>query len=157
MPIQRAFERVFEDHSVLEAVHGAGRWTASEWTSPGRVRDVCFDMAPVGIPPPVLKIIGNGKMSAKVRQAVVKESPDSIIVKNSVRPQVVGAEFVRVRPTFSLTALDDDARTEVSLSCDVCAILPPPLNGIAEQFMRNTSELSFRLLETATMSGIKAA
>lgn len=148
LPIARAFQRVFEDPAVLEAVHGAGRWKASAWRGPGQVRDVSFDLAPDGVPAPVLKVIGNGKLSAKVRQAV--EASDGVVrVRNRVRPQVVGAELVRIRPTFSLTALDGDTRTQVSLSCDLCAMLPPPFNGIAEQFMKRTSELSFRLLQAA--------
>ena len=141
-----SFARVFEDADVLEAVHGAGRWSATPWN--GERRDMVFEMEPAGVPAAVLNIIGSGKMSAKVRQT--KEVRDGVItVRNRVRPRIVGAELVRIRPTFTLRAIDDH-RTEVSVSCDVCAILPPPFDGIVEEFMKKTSQVSFKLLQAAT-------
>jgi len=146
LPLDVSFARVFEDVDVLEAVHGKGRWSATPWK--GDNREMVFELEPQGVPAPVLNIIGSGKMSAKVRQTK-KVSEGVITVKNRVRPQIVGAELVRIRPTFVLRALDD-VRTEVALSCDVCAILPPPFDRIAEEFMKNTSHASFKLLQAAT-------
>lgn len=143
--LSEAFTLVFDDRATLDAVHGAGRWTATPWSD--NKRNIRFEMEPGGIPAPVLKIIGNGKMAADVRQTV-SASHDLVVVKNQVRPKVVGAEFVRVRPTFTLTKLGSDA-TSIGVSCDVCAIFPPPFNGMVEDFMKKTAEISFTWLERA--------
>jgi hypothetical protein len=142
------FRLVFDDSATLDAVHGAGRWRATPWTD--NKRDITFQMEPGCIPAPVLKIIGNGKMVADVRQTV-SASPDAVVVVNRVRPKVIGAEFVRVRPTFTLTKLGADA-TSVGVSCDVCAIFPPPFNGMVEDFMKKTAEVSFTWLERAILA-----
>lgn len=139
------FGLVFDDRATLDAVHGAGRWSATPWSD--SKRKIRFEMEPGNIPPPVLKIIGNGKMAADVQQTVTMSS-ESVVVKNSVRPRVIGAEFVRVRPTFTLTKLGPDS-TSVGVSCDVCAIFPPPFNGMVEDFMKKTAEISFKWLELA--------
>lgn len=139
------FGLVFDDRATLDAVHGAGKWNATPWAD-GK-RRITFNMEPGNIPPPVLKIIGNGKMAADVQQTITA-CPDSLVVKNSVRPKVIGAEFVRVRPTFTLTKLGPDS-TSVGVSCDVCAIFPPPFNGMVEDFMKKTAEISFKWLEIA--------
>lgn len=139
------FTLVFDDRATLDAVHGAGRWSASPWAD--NKRDINFCMEPGSIPAAVLKIIGNGKMAADVRQTMTT-SQESIVVKNRVRPKVIGAEFVRVRPTFTLTKLGPDT-TSVGVSCDVCAIFPPPFNGMVEEFMKKTTEMSFTWLENA--------
>ena len=143
--IKDAFALVFDDRATLDAVHGAGRWTATPWSD--NKRDIRFEMNTDGIPAAVLKIIGNGRMAADVRQTV-SASPDSVVVVNRVRPKVVGAEFVRIRPTFTLTELFPDS-TSVGVSCDVCAIFPPPFNGMVEDFMMRTAEVSFTWLERA--------
>jgi hypothetical protein len=140
-----AFALVFDDRATLDAVHGAGRWNATPWSD--NKRDIRFEMEPGSIPPAVLKIIGNGKMAADVRQTVTASS-DAVVVVNKVKPKVIGAEFVRVRPTFTLTKLGPDA-TSVGVSCDVCAIFPPPFNGMVEDFMKRTAEMSFGWLERA--------
>jgi hypothetical protein len=142
------FGLVFDDRATLDAVHGEGRWSATPWAD-GK-RNIRFEMEPGNIPAPVLKIIGNGKMVADVRQTL-SASPDEVVVKNRVRPKVVGAEFVRVRPTFTLTKLGL-AATRVAVSCDVCAIIPPPFNGMVEDFMRRTAEVSFAWLQSAISS-----
>jgi hypothetical protein len=139
------FTLVFDDRATLDAVHGAGRWNATPWSD--NKREIRFELNPGNIPAPVLKIIGNGKMAADVQQTMTT-SPDSLVVKNRVRPKVVGAEFVRIRPTFTLTKLGPDS-TSVGVSCDVCAIFPPPFNGMVEDFMKKTAEISFTWLERA--------
>lgn len=137
------FGLVFDDRATLDAVHGAGRWSATPWDDNKRV--ITFEMAPRDIPAAVLRIIGNGKMAAHVQQTVTA-SPGELVVVNKVRPKVIGAEFVRIRPTFTLTKIGPDA-TSVGVSCDVCAIFPPPFNGMVEDFMRKTAEISFTWLE----------
>lgn len=140
------FSIVFDDKRTLDAVHGPGRWTATPWASGKRTID--FELEPAGIPAVVLKIIGNGKMAAHVKQTISGCPESELRVANKVRPKVLGAEFVRVRPTFTLTK-ESDLETRVAVSCDVCAMFPPPLNGIVEEFMRAAAETSFTWLEDA--------
>lgn len=140
------FALVFDDKETLDAVHGTGRWSSTPWAS-GK-RSIDFEMEPAGIPPIVLKVIGNGKMAAHVKQTISGSPESELRVANKVRPKVIGAEFVRVRPTFTLTK-ESDQVTRVAVSCDVCAMFPPPLNGIVEEFMRAASETSFMWLRDA--------
>lgn len=147
-----AFDLVFNDRDTLDAVHGAGRWTATPWED-GR-RDIRFEMHPGSIPPAILRMIGNGRMAARVRQTAVVKA-DEIVVSNRVRPCVVGAEFVRIRPTFTLSRVADKG-TRVGMTCDVCAIMPPPFNGMIEDFMKRTADVSFSWLEAAISEFVPA-
>ena len=140
--LEDTFDMVFNDTDTLDAVHGRGRYSVTPWS--GDARNISCEMEPCGIPDVVLKVIGNGKMAASVKQTARRET-DKITVTNRVRPRVLGAEFVRIRPTFTLSAVPGG--TSVRVSCDVCAILPCPLDGIAEDFMKKTSEVSFGWLQ----------
>jgi hypothetical protein len=141
-----AFGLVFDNHATLNAVHGRGNWEATRWSD--NKRNVKFEMDPSGIPSVVVKIIGKGKIMTDVRQTV-QTTPGVITVGNKFRPKVIGAEAVRVRSMFTLTDVGD--ATKVAVSCDVCAILPPPFKGLAEGFMKRTAEASFSWLEAAIL------
>jgi hypothetical protein len=143
-----AFELVFNDERVLNDVHGEGRWRATPWSPKSPARKISFEMNPAGVPPIVLKVIGNGKMAADVSQRR-SDSGSAIKVVNSVRPRVLGAEFVRIRPTFTLRAVPEG--TAVGVRCEVHAILPPPMSGAVEDFMRATAAASFEWLRDAVI------
>lgn len=144
--LRDTFRLAFDEPATLDAVHGRGMWSAGCWAD-GK-RDIEFDMPPVGVPPALLAFVGGGKISAKVRQSRTGDPDTEIVVSNRVRPKVLGAELVRIRPKFTLRKITDDS-TVLAVACEVHAIAPPPLAGIAEGFMVKTAELSFSFLESA--------
>lgn len=144
--LRDTFRLAFEEDDTLDAVYGRGMWAAGAWVD-GR-RDMSFDMSPSEFPPVLLAFVGRGKITAQVRQTRTGDPDTEIVVTNRVRPQILGAELVRIRPKFTLRRVTDDA-TVLAVACEVHAIVPPPLAGIAEGFMVKTAELSFSFLERA--------
>jgi hypothetical protein len=144
--LRETFRLAFDEPATLDAVHGSGMWSATPWA--GGKRDIEFDMPPVGVPPALLAFVGGGKIAARVLQTRTGDPDTAIVVSNRVRPKVLGAELVRIRPKFTLRKVSDDS-TVMSVECEVHAIAPPPLAGIAEGFMVKTAELSFSFLESA--------
>jgi hypothetical protein len=142
--LRETFRMAFDEPATLDAVHGEGMWTAGPWA--GGQRDISFDMPPVGVPPALLAFVGRGKIEARVRQTRTGDADSEIVVSNRVRPKIIGAELVRIRPRFTLRKVSDK-ETAVAVACEVHAIVPPPLAGIAEGFMVKTAELSFSFLE----------
>lgn len=151
LPLADAIDLVFNDTSVMDAVHGPGLWTIGPWSVQGE-RVMEFEMNPGNIPAPVLQIIGNGKMTARTKQRM-RSAPGSVTVTGTVRPKVVGAEFVRVRPVFTLAGVDATS-TSVAVTCQCCAILPPPFNTLVEDFMIWTAAESFEWLKSAVTGAV---
>jgi len=142
--VEQAFTDIFDSSKTMDSVHGSKNWTATQWNSKSRV--VTFDMTPENIPVPVLKVIGGGRISARVRQTV-STIDGGLKVVNKMRPRVIGAELIRIRPHFTLTQKGEN--TVVEFSCDQCAIMPPPICSIVENFMCAASMASFHHLREA--------
>lgn len=141
------FRLVFDEPATLDAVHGSGRWTVTPWV--GGRREMTIEMAAEGLPPLLLALAGRGRIAVRVQQTR-SDGDGTITVSNRMRPAVLGAELVRIRPEFTLREAPDG--TAVAVACEVRAIAPRPLAGVVEGCMVDTAERSFAWLQGAMPS-----
>ena len=76
------------------------------------------------------------------KQHIKHADAKRVHVENKVKPHVLGAEFVKIRPTFTLTQKEDKT-TQFDITCKLCAIMPPPFNSIMEGFMLVASKANY--------------
>lgn len=88
-----------------------------------------------GVPPPIRRFFCGKELGITTRQHLDK-TDDRWTVTNKMKLHFVGAEFFKLRPAFWLER-DPAEPGAVFLGGTVRhdAVLPPPLNGIAENFM----------------------
>lgn len=92
-----------------------------------------FKVAVGAVPPPIRKFFCGSELGVTTRQTL-ERGADKSTITNRMKLHFVGAEFFKLRPVFWLEREQDGI---ISLGGVVRhdAILPPPLNGIAENFM----------------------
>lgn len=92
-----------------------------------------FTVAVDSVPLPIRKFFCGSQLGVTTRQTL-ERSADKFTITNRMKLHFVGAEFFKLRPVFWLEREQDGG---VSLGGLVRhdAVLPPPLNGIAENFM----------------------
>lgn len=117
---------------MLRRVHGPGT-KAGDFDARGR-RTFKFSVKVDSVPPPIRRFFCGSELGVTTRQTLDKESGDRWTVTNKMKLHFVGAEFFKLRPAFWLERGVDGV---VSLGGAIRhdAVLPPPLNGIAEDFM----------------------
>lgn len=132
LPIDHAFELVFNSTQVSQIMkekneHECGPWEKNK-------RKIHFEMQNENIPGPLLQILGGGKIRVTATQ-IKKEERDKgkIVVVNKIRPHLLGAEFIKIRPTMTLT--ETTGGTLFDIRCEMHAVFPPPLNSMLEEFM----------------------
>lgn len=135
LSMQEAIEMVFAP-DTLRKVHGDDM-EISEWKNGQRKLHMHFKG--LQIPEQVRKCLSGGSdPRVTVKQVIEKSDPDEHRVRNRVRLHLLGQEFIKVRPRFSLTSMLNITRFTASV--EVHAIFPPPLNGIVEAFMIEESQ-----------------
>ena len=137
--VGQAFDRVF-GAETLEFLYGGdvrvGQWSPSH-DAAKRTRRIQGGMHIEGAPAEVVRFLAGGRrLRATTRQDVVVHDADAIDVTHRVRMHFLGAELVRVKPSFRLRAqtggpplLDAEVR--------VAALFPPPIGGVIEGFMEH--------------------
>jgi hypothetical protein len=139
LSLKDAISVVF-DNDTLRRVHGEDM-QITEWKEGRRRLHMAFDTS--GIPEQVRRAFcGGPRTRVTVKQVIERSTEEEHRVRNKVRMHVLGQELIKVRPLFVLTK--KDSKIELAASVQVHAILPPPLNHIAEAFMIEQSERDVR-------------
>lgn len=146
LPLDDAFELIFNDKDVMGYMAVKNGFAASPWDSNKRV--VKFNIPHDNMPKQLVNIVGGGKIGVTTKQAIKQKTDDKIMVDNKVRPHILGAEFVKIRPTFTLTKMNNN-KTELDIHCKLFAIFPPPLNHIMEGFMLVATKANYDWFKAA--------
>lgn len=87
------------------------------------------------VPPPIRRFFCGSQLRVTTRQTLDQTDPAKWTVTNKLKLHFVGSELFKLRPTFWLE--QDPQTNDVYLGGVVRhdAVLPPPLDGIAENFM----------------------
>ncbi len=135
-----AFEAVF-GVPMLRRVHGP-QTKVTPFDAKGS-RQFTFDVPVDNVPGPIRRFFAGGRMAVTTRQHLARKTPDAWHVTNRIKLHFVGAELFYLKPLFRLERGEDGV---VRLGGRVrhSAILPPPLNAIAESFMMLNSERELR-------------
>ena len=135
--MDRAFDAVFGDE-VLREVHGDSL-QAGEWN--GDRRKLKFKIDLISVPRELKRFVGGDSLRITTTQILKSRLDESICVENRVRMHFLGAELFQIKPQFSL--VKDGNEVFVVGQVEHHAMLPPPLNSLAESFMsaRSTSDL----------------
>lgn len=143
--LQNALDSVFSP-AILTKVHGPTLKLKGAGAFENGTRSFGFSIDLPTVPPPLKVFFGGETLDVNVRQSVDTRDPAVWHVTNRLKLKCVGAELIKVRPSFTLT----DKGGEVSLSARVRhdAVLPPPLDTIAEEFMMLSSAHEMHRLET---------
>ena len=127
--------------STLQSVHGASV-DATAWLN-GR-RTVRYTMPlPPGIPTELAEVVCGKDVRFSVQQAVRAIGKDGVELGNKVRMHFLGAELLQIRPRMMIRRDPDTNRCSVQAHVKVNAVLPTPLNRLAESFMLRQSEVEF--------------
>lgn len=128
-----ALHAVFGPH-MLRKVHGPAT-KVGMFDERGR-RTFKFRVKVEGVPPPIRRFFCGSELKITTRQQLDTADDNKWTVTNRMKLHFLGAEFFKLRPTFWLER-DPAEPGAVFLGGTVRhdAVLPPPLNGIAENFM----------------------
>jgi len=138
--IPDAFYKVFSP-DTLRKIHGEDM-TITDWNEK-RERTFRFYVETPGIPNEVKQFFCGSRLKITTKQSYTHQ-PTRVVVKNKVKLHVLGAELVSVRPTFTLDHFPEEKTTTLSVRIEHRARFPPPLNGIIENFMTETSKRAFQ-------------
>lgn len=138
--MQAALDAAFGP-AIMRKVHGPSL-VMGDFDAKGK-RPFTFKLDVTSVPPPIRRFFCSSELDISVRQTLNKLSPTDWQLSNKLRMHCVAAELFKIRPVFSLR---EDRLGRVTLSARVRhdAVLPPPLNGIAEQFMMTNSQKELR-------------
>lgn len=129
---------------MLRRVHGAGT-KVGEFV--GGKRAFKFTVAVDNVPAPIRRFFCGSSLRVTTRQKLDQSEATRWTVTNHMKLHFVGAEFFKLRPTFWLER-DEDGGVSLGGTVRHDAILPPPLNGIAEGFMMLHSHKELRHFAT---------
>lgn len=112
------------------------------------------------VPPPIRRFFCGNELNITTRQTLDKKTQREWSVTNKLKLHFVGAEFFKIRPSFYLKQ-DEDGTVSLGGQVRHDAVLPPPLNGIAEDFMALNSAKEIRhfahqLAEAGVISDVPA-
>jgi hypothetical protein len=133
--IKTAFDQIFHDETLRE-VHGPSL-KATPWDGKNK-RLLKFSISLDNVPSEIRRFFCGNKLKITTRQALVPQDA-RYDVKNSIRMHFLGAELFKLKSAFYLEQ-KDDGHLSFGGRVEHHAILPPPLNGIAEGFMKQQSE-----------------
>ena len=140
--------------AVLRKVHGPSLKGAYESFDANGKRRFQFRVAVDQVPPPIRRFFCGSDLRITTQQTLAKEEA-KWTVSNKMKLHFVGAEFFKLRPQFWLE--QDQETGAVSLGGNVRhdAVLPPPLNSIAEGFMAlNTRRELIRFAQCLHEDGV---
>ena len=138
------------DTSSMTGSSTVGSSTAGSFSEDGR-RKFSFVVETSGIPGAIKKFVCGDDVKVTTMQTLSKKVPTKWSVTNVLKTKFLGSELFQVRPVFWL---QQDRHGSVTLGGTIRhdAILPPPLNDIAETFMMQLSEREVRRFETVLES-----
>jgi len=125
------------DEETMKAVHG-DEVRVQPWSQDRRRTLHINSPFPSGFPDPLRPFAGGEHLVMTVEQELTMDETDvmeTVTVKNDVRMHIVGAELSQVQPKFRFTRHKKSGAVYGEAYVRVNAILPPPLDRIAEEFM----------------------
>lgn len=132
--IEEAMAAVFHPR-VLRLMHGPSLSAdVPHLTQAAPKRRFGFKIDVSDVPAPIRRFFCGSQMRITTRQTLTAPTADLWKIDNNLKLHFVGAELFKLRPQFVLKRTEDGS---VCLTGTVRhdAVLPPPLNGIAEDFM----------------------
>jgi len=133
--INNAFDNVF-NQDTLYKLHGIEQIKISAWQNNQRI--VKFRTKIDNIPLEVRRFFCGKELKVTNRQIITESTDTYINIRNKIRMHFLGAEIFHVKPYFYLQKIKD--KIYFSARIENHAILPPPLNSIAENFMAAKSQ-----------------
>lgn len=118
--------------AMLRRVHGAGT-KAGDFVDGKRAFQFVVNVD--SVPPPIRRFFCGSELRVTTRQTVDQTDPAKWTVINRLKLHFVGSEFFKLRPTFWLERDPDTGDVYLGGTVRHDAVLPPPLDGIAENFM----------------------
>jgi len=153
-----ALDTVFGVDTLLQ-VHGPSL-RATPFDESGK-RKFSFDVDIGTVPLPIRKFFCGKNLRVTTSQTLTKikrrGEPTVWTVKNSLKPHFIGSEFFKLRPIFWLRRDTVDGVITVGGEVKHDAVLPPPLNDIAESFMMAASEKELRKFADVLESRLETA
>lgn len=134
--LQSALDSAFSTQ-ILTAVHGPTLKLKGTGAFVDGSRSFAFSVDLPTVPPPLKVFFGGETLDVSVRQTVDTRDPAAWHVTNRLKLKCVGAELIKVRPSFVLK--ETDGRVTLSARVRHDAVLPPPLDKIGEEFMMLSS------------------
>lgn len=135
--LPHAFESVFGPR-MLRRVHGT---SLKVGPFENGVRTFQFRVDVADVPPPIRPFFSGDHLNVTTRQTLEKQDA-KWLVKNKLKMHFVGAELFGMKPTFWIEETPEGLFLGGTVRHD--AVLPPPLNSIAERFMMVNSEKELR-------------
>lgn len=134
--LHSAFDVAFGE-SMLRRIHGPD-YRASPWVKDKRKVEYHVDVD--AVPKEMRKFFCGDRLKITTTQHRKQQQQDGnlVEVKNRMKLHCVAAEFVRVKPTFTLQ--QQGGQVLFSARIEHHAILPPPLCGIVEHFMSTNTQ-----------------
>lgn len=133
--LDNAFELIFGT-DMMKELYGkdvdVGPWKCIDESKKSRKIKGAVKMH--GAPKEILKVLGGNTLRATTAQTI-KTNVDEIHVDHNVKMHFLGAELVRVKPTFVLKK--EENRSIFAANVKLDAFFPPPLNFVIEGFMAN--------------------
>lgn len=123
--LEEAFDRLFQAKEMNEWMQQSTTFTVGDWKRDERTFQVVLDANN-----PVVAFLGGGKLTGTIKQKV-QRGEKKMVIQHKVRPHMVGAELLKIRPVIELTVVDAN-KTGISLYTRVDAVMPPPLNQMVE-------------------------
>lgn len=140
--------------AVLRKVHGPSLRGAYESFDANGKRRFQFRVAVDQVPPPIRRFFCGSNLRITTQQTLDKE-PAKWTVSNKMKLHFVGAEFFKLRPVFWLEQDQDTGVVSLGGNVRHDAVLPPPLNSIAEGFMAlNTRRELIRFAQCLQEDGV---
>lgn len=118
--------------AMLRRVHGAGT-RVGDFVD-GK-RSFKFTVAVDSVPAPIRKFFCGSELRVTTRQLLDQTDAAKWTVTNKMKLHFVGSELFKLRPTFWLERDPDDGNVYLGGTVRHDAVLPPPLDSIAENFM----------------------
>lgn len=135
--VSESLQAIYNE-SVLKNVHGDD-YIATPWHKDKRKLQYSI-IVDGAVPPEISRLVCGGD---KMRVTTIQSkciSGDSLELKNRVRLHCLGAELVKIKPTFRLFKKPNEQGVFFSARIEHHAIFPAPLNHIIERFMCAQSE-----------------
>jgi hypothetical protein len=170
--VREAFDKVFGERTA-RALHGDCLLRLGDWEPAERRRGrghqqqqqqqqqqhagtsvqrrLAFNIDLADMPAALARFMSGGRTRVSVRQQATWAEEQEVTVCNHTRMHFLGAEMFRVRPRFRLRAAADDA-VWLDGSIQNQALLPPPLNVVAEAFMAEQSRQQLQRFEEAVVA-----
>ena len=133
--IGNAFDMAFGE-DTLRKLHG-NDVVITPWDERNRLV-LKFTINMEHVPTELRRIFCGSRMRVTAKQQLVREE-GRCEVSSRMKMHIMGAELIRVRPRFTLKE-GPEGLVCMEGCVDHAAMLPPPVNAIAEAFMYNSSK-----------------